>query len=411
MPLKLYKIRKHYSQSSIEDVKSQVFAELEKLELRRKIGPDAVIAVTAGSRGISNIDKVIRYTCDFIKNCGGRPIVIPSMGSHGGATAEGQINVLKKLGITEATMEAEIVSSMEVVKLGTTTNGSPVYMDKNAYESDGIIVVNRVKQHTDFTARNESGIVKMVAVGLGKEAGATAMHCYDLATTIPLAYEIAEKKAPLIAGLALVENAEEKTGIIKGILPDNFLEEEAELLKKSQDLLPKILCDDMDILVVREMGKMYSGTGMDTKVIGRIRIDGIKDPEIPRIKKLVVLDLSDASYGNALGIGLADITTRKLVDKIDFHAMYTNTIATTYLERAKIPVTQGNDRQAIETALATIGNIEKDQAKVVVIDNTLELETMYVSEAAYESMDKEGIQVLEKNIDLLFDSNNNLILE
>lgn len=399
---KMYRIRQKINNEKIDDLRSEVFKQLDCVGIQSVIKPNNHICVTAGSRGIANIDKIVMYVCDYIKCLNGIPFIVPSMGSHGGATAEGQKQLLKKLGITEETMECEIRSSMEVVQLEDAENGAPVYVDKNAFYSDGIIVVNRIKPHTDFIAENESGIVKMVAVGLGKEKGATSMHGYDLASTIPLAFKVASVHAPIIAGLGIVENSKDETYIVQGVKPDEFLKEDAKLLKIAAEQVPHLPYDDIDVLIVKEMGKMFSGTGMDTKVIGRICVQGVPEPISPKVNKLVVLRLSSDSCGNALGIGLADITTKELTDSIDYDSMYINLIATTYLERGKVPPHFKTEKSAIDTAFHTLGKIKSQEAKVMIIDNTLNINELLVSEKIYNEI-KNEVYLIEELPMWLFD--------
>lgn len=404
---KMYRIKQNINVEKIEDLRLEVYNQLNSLNLSNIIKPGNEIAITAGSRGIANIDKIIKHVCDYVKALDGIPFIVPAMGSHGGATAEGQRLVLKKLGITEEAIGCEIRSSMDTVELEDAENGAPVFMDKNAFNSDGIISVNRIKPHTDFLASNESGIVKMVAVGLGKEKGASAMHGYDLASTIPLAFKVALKHAPIIAGLGIIENSKDETYMIKAVLPENFLKEDAELLKVAMQQVPHLPYDHIDILVVKEMGKMYSGTGVDTKVIGRIRVQGVPEPKSPNVNKLVILRLSPYSYGNALGIGLADITTKELVDKIDYESMYVNLIATTYLERGKVPPHFETEKAAIDTAFKTLGKIKPEDAKVMIIENTLHLTELIVSESIYKEI-KDEVSLIEEIIEWSYDSNGKL---
>jgi hypothetical protein len=298
---------------------------------------------------------------------------------------------------------------METVQLENASNGAPVYFDKNAFYSDGIIVVNRIKPHTDFLAENESGIVKMVSVGLGKEKGATAMHGYDLAITIPLAFKTASYRAPIIAGLGIVENSKDETYIIQGVKPEDFLKEDARLLKVEIEQVPRLPYDDVDLLIVKEMGKMYSGTGVDTKVIGRIRVQGVPEPEAPFVNKLVILRLSPDSCGNALGIGLADITTKELVDSIDYDSMYKNLIATTYLERGKIPPYFETEKSAIDTAFKTLGKIKSVDAKVMIIENTLHISELTVSESIYKEI-KNEVELIEEIPEWSFDLNGKILI-
>lgn len=406
---KMYRVKQNINAKKIDDLRLEVFNQLDSLNLSKVIKPGNEIAITAGSRGIANIDKIIRYVCDYVKKLEGIPFIVPAMGSHGGATAEGQRLVLKKLGITEETMGCEIRSSMDTVQLEDAENGAPVFMDVHAFNSHGIISVNRIKPHTDFLASNESGIVKMVAVGLGKEKGASAMHGYDLASTIPLAFEVALKHAPIIAGLGIIENSKDETYMIKGVLPENFLKEDAELLKVAMQQVPHLPYDDIDVLVVKEMGKMYSGTGVDTKVIGRIKVQGVPEPKSPNVNKLVILRLSPYSYGNALGIGLADITTKELVDTIDYESMYVNLIATTYLERGKVPPHFETEKTAIDTAFKTLGKIKSEDANVMIVENTLNLTELLVSESIYKEI-KNEVSLVEEILEWSYDSNGKLAM-
>jgi hypothetical protein len=407
---KMYKIRQRFPEAKIENIAQEINVQLDAINLKTKIKPSGRYAVTAGSRGINHLALIIKTVCDYVRRCGGVPFIVPSMGSHGGATGQGQKELLSHFGITDTKMEAQILSSMEVVQLGKTSNGAPVYMDKNAYKSNGIIVVNRVKPHTDFSGKNESGIVKMIAVGLGKEKGATAMHYYDLETTIPLAYEVARCNAPILAGLAIVENSKDETSILKAAEPKDFIEQDAALLKHAYENVPRLPIKNTDVLIVKKMGKEFSGTGMDTKVIGRIYIDGIAEPQTPNIKRIVVLDLSEHSNGNALGMGLADITTQQLISKIDYEATFANLFPTTYLKRGKTPTYTNTERQAFELALKTAGNILPSNAKVIIIENTLHLQEMIVSQAVIELLDKNTTEILHEVAEPYFDEAGNLML-
>jgi len=402
---KIVKIRQKFNTSRIEDIPAEVRKQLEAINIEDMAKPGMRIAVTAGSRGIANIALIIKTVCDILKEHGAEPFIVPAMGSHGGATAEGQVKVLAKLGITESTMEVPIISSMEVVEVGRTENGAPVYMDKNAFNADGIAVVNRVKPHTDFLGEIQSGLMKMMAVGLGKHAGCSTMHAYGLAKTIPAAARVDLQKAPILFGLGIVENSKDETYKIKAVLPAELEEQDKMMLRESMSMVPQLPVDDIDLLVVGKMGKMISGTGMDTKVIGRIRVEGEKESERPRIRRLVVLDLDDNSYGNALGVGLADITTRRLFDKIDFKATYANVIPTTYLERGKIPIIMDNDEEAVKTALSTIGRLDSAEARVIIIKNTLHLEEMFVSTKVLDEIkERPDIEVIGEIRPMSFDS-------
>ena len=403
----MYRVKQRFAEEAILDIPAAIFAELDRIGLKEKIKPGMEIGVTCGSRGINHIALIIKTACDYIRLAGGQPFILPAMGSHGGATAEGQAHVCEKFGVTEDYVGCPIRSSMDVVQLPDTPEGIPVYVSKTAMEADGVLVINRVKPHTDFTAHNESGVVKMLSVGLGKQKGASAMHDNGLGRAIPAAAKVILAHAPILAGLGVVENAKDETAIVRGILTEHFLEEDAALLKESYALVPKLPAKEMDILIVKEMGKQYSGTGMDTKVIGRMKILGEAEPESPRIKKIVTLRLSKDSYGNALGIGLADLTVKQLVDQIDYEAMYSNLITTTFLERGKVPVHLKTEEEAIAVAFRTLGNVEAAKAKVMVIENTLHIGTVLVSEALYEEI-KDQVDLVEGGLEMAFDAEGRL---
>lgn len=407
---KMYRIRQHLNSEKLFDLKKVVYDELNKIGINNKIKKGGEIAVCAGSRGINNIDKIVKAAVDYVAEYGGKPFIVPAMGSHGGATAEGQVHVLEKYGISEELMGCEIRSNMDPVYLGDAANGAPVYFDKNAYNADGIIVINRVKPHTDFLARNESGIVKMCAVGLGKEKGATAMHGYNVGETIPLSFKVSVKKAPYLAGLGIIENSMDETYMIKALMPEKFLEEEAELLDIAKEQVPHLPVNNLDVLIVKEMGKMFSGTGVDTKVIGRIMVKGVPEPKTPIINKLAILRLSPNSYGNAVGIGLADLTTKKLVDMIDYEAMYINLVPTTYLERGKIPPHFATEKETIAVAFKTLGKVKPQEAKVIICENTLHISTLLVSETVYNEI-KDKVDLIDENVQWTFDENEDITMK
>jgi hypothetical protein len=394
----LYRVRQHMEEREIADIPAEVTKELDSLDLKPRM-EGMRIAVTAGSRGIHNIDIIVKSVVDYVKRAGGYPFIVPAMGSHGGATAEGQREVIKGYGIDEETMGCPVLSSMEVVQLGTIANGAPVYFDKNAYESDGIIVVNRVKPHTDFSAPNESGIVKMLAIGLGKEKGCSQMHAHGLAKSIPASAAVSLEQAPILCGLGIVENSRDKTFLLKAVRREDFLKEDARLLKLSYSLVPHLPVDELDLLVVKEIGKIFSGTGMDTKTIGRIRVRGEKEPEKPDIHGIVALRMNEHSYGNALGIGLADITTKALVDQIDRQSMYSNLIPTTFLERGKIPAHFDTEEDAMDVAMRLYGH--GAETSLIIAENTLEIEKLLVSKKVLEMAPE--LEVIEEAIPVSFD--------
>ncbi|MBW7457879.1 nickel-dependent lactate racemase, partial [Paenibacillus sepulcri] len=345
---KMIKIRQHFHAPAVENIEATVAAEIRKPEIAWRIQPGQRIAITAGSRGIANISRIIAAVAAEIKSYGAHPFIVPAMGSHGGATAEGQIEVLESLGVTEEKCGAPVISSMDVVEIGQTQSGTAVYMDRHASEADGVVLVARIKLHTDFKSPVgiESGLTKMAAIGLGKHKQALLLHSYGvpgIRDIMPEVGKVVIESGRIVFGLGIVENAVEQTSILEAIEPDRINEREQALLLASAAMYPKLPTDELDILIVDEIGKNHSGTGMDTNIIGRMRIQGEAEPVSPRIKYVIAGDLSEESHGNALGIGLADLTTTRLVDKIDRKIMNENVITSTFLSRASVPITLDND--------------------------------------------------------------------
>ena len=312
------------------------------------------------------------------------------MGSHGGANSKGQKEVLSSYGITEKEMGVPIMASMDVVQIGKVEDRIPIYFSKVAMEADGIIAFNRVKMHTDFKSDIvESGMSKILAIGLGKKRGAESIHSlgvYGLKDVIPQAAELIIRKAPIIQGVGILENGYDQTMKISFVSPEDIIRTDSELLKISKEVMPMLPLDELDVVIVREIGKNISGTGFDTNVIGRLYINGEKEIEKPNIKKLVVFDISEESHGNALGIGLADITTKQLVNKINYKDMFANVITSTFLNRAKIPITADTEKKAVEIAVKTCWKLEQSNLKLLIMKNTLDLEYLYVSKAAWEEI-------------------------
>ena len=398
----MVKIRQLFDQRELKDIKQSIIIELQRKNLRDRIERGQKIAVTAGSRGIANIAEILSVVVEEIRRAGGDPFVVPSMGSHGGATPEGQVNVLEALGITEESVGAEIVSSMEVDPIGELEGGITVYLDRNALEADGIFVVNRVKPHTDFKGEIESGLLKMLAIGLGKQKGAEMIHWhkYDgYHRVLPEAAKLIAEKTNVVMGLAILENAYHETAMVKALYPEEFMEEEQKLLEIAKDMLPRIPFRELDVLVVEEIGKEISGVGMDTNVTGRFWMTGESDPLAPNISKIVVLDLSEETHGNAIGIGLADLTTTRAGDKIDRQQTYVNCLTQGSGETGKIPPTLPSDKDAVSTAIRISGPIKPEDVRLVRIKNTQELEEMWVSEALVIEIEEDP--VLSSKIELL----------
>jgi lactate racemase-like protein len=404
---KVVKVRQDFPRPRVGDVGEALREQCEKEEIRARIEPGMEVAITAGSRGISGIDDILRSLVRILKDAGARPFIIPAMGSHGGATAEGQVEILESLGVTEESVGAPIRSSMEVVELGETEHGVPVFMDRIASEADGVVIVGRIKQHTDFRSDIESGLLKMAAIGLGKHAQALALHAHGVKGIRDYMVEAGSKvfsSGRVLFGVGIVENAYEETAMIEAIPPERVVEREAELLKESAKLMPKLPVSDIDVLFVDELGKNFSGTGMDTNVIGRFRILGVEEPESPKAKYLIVSDVSEAAHGNALGVGLADLTTKRLFEKINYDAMNANVLTSTFLERAKIPMVLDNDREALEAAMRCNWGVEPEDTRFVRIPNTLHLRYLYLSENLLEEALASGnVEVVEDTAEMEFD--------
>lgn len=398
---RMVEARQVFDQPTLDDYVTEVRRQLNSKGLAKRIKKGQRIAITAGSRGIANIPVILRTVVEEVKAAGGEPFLIPAMGSHGGATAHGQVEALRTLGITEESVCAPIVSSMEVDKIGE-IKGTPVYVDRNALRADGIIVVGRIKPHTDFKGEIESGLMKMMAIGLGKQKGAEMIHhnLYEgYHSLLPAAARLIMEKAPVTMGLALLENAYHETCKVVALEPREFEAAELDLLKEAKTLLPRLPFKELDLLVVEEIGKNISGVGMDTNVTGRFWMPGESDPDAAKIDKIVVLDLSPETHGNAIGIGLADLTTRRVFDKIDYPSTYVNCLTQGTCATGKIPIWLPNDRDAIDTALRIMGPIDRSKARAIVVKNTQELEHIWISESLAEQVRKD--KRLARRVELL----------
>ncbi|MFA0741562.1 MAG: hypothetical protein DFNUSKGM_001673 [Candidatus Fervidibacter sacchari] len=369
----------------VDDVIAETKRQLEQIGLGRKLKGKR-IAITAGSRGIAKIAEIIKGVVEFVRENGGEPFVFPAMGSHGGATAEGQVAILRDYGITEDFVGAPILATMEVEKIGE-TDGIPVYADKFAANADGIIVVNRIKHHTDFSGPHESGLLKMMAVGMGKRHGADVAHTYkawSLRNYIPKMAREMLKRLTILSGLAILENGYHQVAKLVALKPNEIETGDRELLRFWKRIRPKIPFNHLDVLIVERMGKDISGTGMDTKVIGRLMITGENELKHPMPRVIVVLDLTDESHGNAAGLGLADITTKRLIDKINWHDTHINVFTSGFIERDRIPVVAENDRQALEWALEIAKVRDPEKARIVRIRDTNTLGVLYISQGLWE---------------------------
>lgn len=350
----IYEVRAKYPRPRVEQVSETVAKESERI--LRTMRPGQRLGIAIGSRGITDIAIVAKALVEKAKAMDLKPFLFPAMGSHGNATAKGQADILASFGITEESMGVPIHPEMDTVSLGISKSGVPVYVAKVAMEADGVLMVNRVKLHTDFRGRWESGLVKMSVIGLGKQAQAIEIHNYGtlgLRDKIPEVAEVTLSKAPIIGGIALVENAYKELAIIKGLVSSEIMAEEPKLLEQAQDLMPYLPCPELDVLIVDELGKDVSGAGLDPNIIGRMYLFGVEEPKQPKITRIAVLDLTEKTQGNAAGIGLADITTQRVVDKIDYPTTHTNIVTSTFLLRGKLPVYFPDDEKAVAAAIRT----------------------------------------------------------
>jgi hypothetical protein len=383
------RIRQDIPQPTVADVPGTVRQLILRSRLRERVPAGGRVAVGVGSRGITVIPTVARAAVDALKEMGFRPFLVAAMGSHGGATAEGQRELLAGYEITPETMGVEVHTEMDTVVVGTSPIGLPIYFDRNAYEADGIVLLNRVKPHTDFHAAHESGILKMLTIGLGKRRGAEQVHklgLRGLKEVLPAVGRILAEKTRFALGLAILENAEDVPAEIVAVEPESIFEVEPKLLDRARALMGRLPFDQIDVLVVGELGKNYSGAGMDPNVIGRLMVETQPDFDRPTVTRLAVLDVSDESHGNIVGVGFADLTTERLVARMDPEPFRINVLTSCMLERARIPITLPTDREVVEACLETCWRIDPAEARMVIIPNTLELKTLWITRPLAEEV-------------------------
>lgn len=384
-------VQQEFDSDSIEDVPAAVRVALEQAGIADQIKPDQQIAITAGSRGITNIAAIIRTVVDYILTCDAHPFIFPAMGSHGGATAEGQQALLAQFGITESAMGCPIRSTMDVVQIGQTLDGLAVFLDDYASQADHIIVVNRVKPHTKFEGPIESGLVKMMAFGVGKHRGAALYHQaairLGMGRVIETVSEVVLTQTPTLCGIGLVENGYDQTAIISAAASNELVEMEKTLLKEARQRMARIPFEKIDLLIIDEIGKNISGTGMDTNVTGVNRDILGTFSTTPHTRRLFVRDLTPESEGNALGIGLADFTTTRLVNKIDRRKTYVNCLTGISPEKGAIPMFFDTDRECLEAVFTSLGLPDSENVRIVHIRNTLNLEQISVSKAYFTEIE------------------------
>lgn len=410
----MYLINQRFSRLRLSDVRLAVAENLEKSGVLKQLAAGDTVAIAVGSRGIAGLKEVVSALVECFKRAGSAPFIVPAMGSHGGATAKGQREVLESYGIIEEGVGAPVISDMKVVEIGQTRDGIQVYLDKAASGAKHIVAVNRIKPHTDFRGRIESGLHKIMAIGLGKHKGASYYHQaaiqYGLERVLYTVGQTVIKNSPLLCGVALIENAYEELAKVEILLPPEVESREEALLKEASSLMARLPFEEIDILVVDQIGKNISGTGMDTNVVGRIMNIYSEEPDSPRIKRIIVLGLTPETKGNALGIGMADYTTRGVVDQINYQYTYTNAITGLVPEKARLPLVLDTDAQAVEVAMNTVGLVGPESVRLVRIKNTLALEKMEISAALLdEARAKGSLEVLKGPYPMQFDSAGRLL--
>lgn len=413
---RIFRVRQRFEQRRVEDVAATVDAELATLALHARVRPGQTVAVTAGSRGIAHIDVILRAIIDHLRRLGAEPFVVPAMGSHGGGTAEGQRAVLTAYGITESSCGCPIRSSMDTVVVCHAAEGFPVHFDRHAYEADHVLVCGRVKPHTRFVGDIESGLLKMLLIGLGKHAGALVYHQaiqdYDFGQIVrSVAREVLER-CNILAGLAVVENAYDETALISAVAPDDFERRERELLQVARRWMPQLPFQQADVLLMDEIGKDVSGAGLDTNVVGRKYLDHLaRDDEFPKIRYLVARGLTRATGGNATGIGLVEFCRSQIVRQLDRHVTRTNCLTGSHATAAMLPLDYETDREILDVVFSLIGLRQPEEAGLLWIQNTLKIAEVECSEVYFEqARDRSDLEILTPPRMLPLSENGNLPL-
>ena len=411
---RMLRIRQKFDAQKIDDVAAEVESQLARLNLGNIVSDGQTVAITCGSRGIANIAVITKAICDHVTSVGGVPVIVPAMGSHGGGTAEGQREIIEGYGVTEDFCGAEIRSSMETVVVDETPQGVPVHFDRIAFECDHVIVAGRVKPHTGFVGPIESGLHKMMLIGLGKHEGAKVYHRaiadFSFLEIIRAVGQSVLEKCGVIAGLAIVENAYDETGLIEAVAPADFYDRECELLKTATSWLPRLPFRDIGLLIVDEIGKDISGSGMDTNVVGRKYNDHkATENDTVSVRRIFIRGLTEATHGNACGLGMAEFTNRRTAESVDQNITKINSLTGNHPSAAAIPAWYETDREVVEHALQTVGFVEPQHAKVVQISNTLHLGEVLVSETFADDLAaRDDLEVLDGPFEMPFDESGNL---
>lgn len=387
---KMYKVKQSFDTKKLLNVEKTLIDEIHKDVIKGKIYPGQKIAVAVGSRGIKNLFLIVKTVIGELKSLGACPYIVSAMGSHGNGSEEGQKEVLKSYGITKENLGVEVVTTVDVVKLSQTSKGLDVYFDKSAYNADLVIPINRIKLHTDFVGDLQSGLCKMLVIGLGNQIGCSSIHEEnpdEFAKILEEAANIIIDKANIGFGVAILENAYDETLMIETVPSETMVSREKELIKIARDNMPTLMIPDIDVLVVEEIGKNISGAGYDPNILGKSSVLKTFILDVPKIKRMILLDITDESHGNAIGVGMFDIITRNVYEKLDLESMYANAIACKCIEDVRIPLVSGNEDEAIKIAVKVCRGIDKEKLKIVKIKNTLSLEYIYVSESLIDIVD------------------------
>jgi hypothetical protein len=412
---RLVRVRQRFPDRSIKDIPAEVQRQLAGAAFGAHLKPGSKIAIGVGSRGIASIGTIVGAAVDYWKSLGMRPFIFPAMGTHGAATAEGQAAVLAKYGIHDASMGCPIVSSLEVASLGVTPEGIQTFMDRQAWESDGVMLVGRVKWHTDFIGKIESGLFKMMAIGLGKFAGAERYHTHayriGLEAMVRSVGRQVLKSGKILGGLAVLEDANHNAAQLTAVPATDMERREEELLALAKSWMGRIPVEALDVLIVDEMGKDVSGAGMDTKVINRNALANYNPwPNAPIVERLFVRDLSPLTYGNAVGVGMADVVTDRLVEKIDWQPTLINALTAATLAAARTPIHFPTDRQCLETLARAVGKFDSREVTIGWIRNTLELRELALSENLLPEIEANPtLEVLGPPREIEFDAEGNLL--
>lgn len=383
---RMYTIHQHFPDAHLDEPETVLKESLSREEIRVLVKSGMKVAVAVGSRGITGISQIVKITIDYLKELGASPFIVSAMGSHGGGTKEGQREVLASYGITEENMGVPVVTDTDTVDLGAKKNGQHVWFDRAAYQADLIVPINRIKLHTDFVGELQSGLCKMLVIGLGNQKGCSAAHETDFEEFSDMLEESAAliiKKAPVGFGVAIMENAFDETCLLEAVPAGQMIAREKELVKLCVEKMPYIQVKKADIIIVEEIGKDISGAGFDPNILGRSTVRSKYLLPIPEFQKLVLLDVTEASHGNAIGVGLFDVITEKVFSKMDREATYANAIACKCILDARIPMIAKDEDEAVRIAVKSCRSLDMENLRIIRIKNTLNLEKIQVSEAIY----------------------------